>query len=317
MTELRPLFPSLEPNYTSMLSVSSLHSLYFEEVGNPDGIPVVFLHGGPGVGAQPVFRRYFDPRLFRVIIFSQRGAGRSTPSGELCENTTQELVEDIEKLRIHLEISRWFVFGGSWGSTLGLSFAIAHPEVVRGLVLRGIYLGRSTEQDWLYKEGGASRIFPESWEKFNAIIPESEREDLPGAYYRRLTSEDHVLQMQAANHWYDWEDEIIRLIPRQVRRMEDRELLAYARIECHYMINKLFLPGDNSLLENAHKIAHVPCWIAQGRYDICCPPTTALALARALPNSVLNIVPDAGHSITEPGLVDCLIRGIETLAETS
>jgi proline iminopeptidase len=314
LTELRPLFPAIEPYNNDFLQVSSLHSLFYEEVGNPKGVPVVFLHGGPGVGAQPFYRRLFDPQQFRVVIFSQRGAGKSTPSGELRENTRDDLVEDVEKLRAHLQIDKWFVFGGSWGSTLGLSYAIAHPQAVRGLVLRGIYLGRPPEQDWLYKDG-ASRIFPESWERFLSIIPEAERDDLPAAYYRRLISSDKNVQIQAANHWYDWEDEIIRLLPRQTRRMDDTELLAYARIECHYMVNKLFLPNDNFLLENAHKIAHIPCWIAQGRYDIVCPATTALDLSRALPNSILNIVPDAGHSISEPGLVDCLIKGIETLTE--
>ncbi len=314
MNELRPLYPPIEPYQNGWLKVSDLHTLYYEQVGNPHGIPVIFLHGGPGVGAQPIYRRYFDPQKFRVVIFSQRGAGKSTPSGELRENTTWYLVEDIEKIRKFLGIERWFVFGGSWGSTLALTYAIHHPDRVRGLVLRGIFLGVQREHDWLYVNG-ASQIYPELWEKYIQFIPEDERSDIVSAYYKRLTSPDEALAFEAANHWYDWEENIIRLIPRQVRRMDDRELLAFARIECHYMVNHLFFPYDGYLLQELKRIPQIPCWIAQGRYDVICPVISALELSRVMPNSKLNIVPDAGHSISEPGLVDCLIRGIEELSE--
>lgn len=313
MKDLRSLFPRIEPYKTGWLKVSDLHTLYYEEVGNPSGIPVVFLHGGPGVGAQPFFRRFFDPKGFRVIIFSQRGAGKSTPSGELRENNTWKLVEDIERLRAALGIERWLVFGGSWGCTLALTYAQLHPEKVRGLVLRGVFLGRRTELQWEYVDG-ASRIFPEAWQRFIDHIPVEERLNLPGAYYKRLTSANPEVQMKAANHWYDWEESIIRLIPRESARMEDNDLLAFARIECHYMVNNLFFPEDDYLLNNMHKIAHIPCWIAQGRYDVICPVKSAYELSRILPLADLHIVPDAGHSIAEPGLVDSLIRGIEHLA---
>lgn len=314
MNELRPLYPPIEPYQNGWLKVSDLHTLYYEQVGNPHGIPVIFLHGGPGVGAQTIYRRFFDPQKFRVIIFSQRGAGKSTPSGELRDNTTWNLVEDIEKIRKFLDIERWFVFGGSWGSTLALTYAIHHPDQVRGLVLRGIFLGNQREYNWLYVDG-ASQIYPELWEKYIQFIPEDERNDIVSAYYRRLTSTDETVAFEAANHWYDWEENIIRLIPRQVRRMEDRELLAFARIECHYMVNHLFFPYDGYLLKELKRIPQIPCWIAQGRYDVICPVISALELSRVMPNSKLNIVPDAGHSISEPGLVDCLIRGIEELSE--
>ncbi len=314
MPELRTLYPKIEPYNTGWLKVSDLHTLYYEEVGNPEGIPVVFLHGGPGVGAQVIYRRYFDPQRFRVVIFSQRGAGKSTPSGELRENDTWELVGDIEKLRESLEIERWFVFGGSWGSTLGLTYAQLHPDRVRGLVLRGIFLGTRPEYNWLYVDG-ASRIYPENWQRFVDFIPPEERINLPAAYYKRLTSPQRDVQLAAANHWYDWEEDIIRLLPREVARMDEDELLAFARIECHFIVNNLFLPEDDYLINNAGKIAHLPCWIAQGRYDIICPVVSALRLSQHLPKAELHIVPDAGHSISEPGIVDSLIRGIESLAE--
>lgn len=313
MTELRQLYPRIEPYHTGHLKVSDLHKLYFEEVGNPKGIPVVFLHGGPGVGAQTIYRRYFDPERFRVIIFSQRGAGKSTPSGELQENTTWDLVKDIEKLRGAMKIDRWFVFGGSWGSTLALTYATQHPEAVSGLVLRGIFLGLQSEYDWLYVDG-ASRIFPELWEKYIQYIPEEERSDIVRAYYKRLTSAVSNVALEAANHWYDWEEEIIRLIPRQTRRMADKELLAFARIECHYMVNHLFFPHDRYLPGEFTRIKHIPCWIVQGRYDVICPAVSAFELSRLLPKSELHIIANAGHSISEPGIIDCLIRGMEELS---
>lgn len=314
MSEQRTLFPEIVPYHSGFLRVSTLHTLYYEEVGNPEGVPVVFLHGGPGVGAQAVYRRFFDPTRFRVILFSQRGAGKSTPSGELRQNDTWELVADIEKIRLAVGVERWFVFGGSWGSTLALIYAQKHPERVRGLVLRGIYLGTRAENNWLYVDG-AARIFPEPWRRFVDFIPPEERLNLPGAYYKRLTSPRREVQLAAANHWYDWEESIIRLLPRETRRMVEGELLAFARIECHYMVNNLFLPEDDAIINNAASITHLPCWITQGRYDIICPVVSALRLSQHLPKADLHIVPDAGHSISEPGIVDSLIRGIESLAE--
>ncbi len=313
MSELRGLFPKIDAFKTGMLKVSDLHTLYYEEAGNPAGVPVIFLHGGPGVGVQPIYRRYFDPQRFHVILLSQRGAGKSTPSGELRENNTWELVKDIEKLRDELGIENWFVFGGSWGSTLALTYAQQHPERVRGLVLRGVFLGRHTELVWEYVDG-ASRIFPEAWERFIQHIPPVERANLPGAYYKRLTSPQREVQLAAANQWYDWEAGIGTLLPRESPRMAVDDLLAFTRIECHYMVNNLFYPEDNYLLNNMDRIADIPCWIAQGRYDIICPVFTAYELSKVLPKAELHIVPDAGHSIAEPGIVDCLIRGIEKLA---
>ena len=313
MAELRTLFPKIEPYRTGWLKVSEIHSLYYEEVGNPAGIPVVFLHGGPGAGIHPTHRRFFNPDQFRVILFNQRGAGKSKPSGELRQNDTWELVEDIERLRQSLEIKSWFVFGGSWGSTLALAYAQSYPGAVRGLVLRGIFLGRQRELNWEYVDG-ASRIFPEAWEKFAGYIPTEERNNLPAAYYRRLISPSLSNQMEAAIHWYDWEDAISRLLPRVAQRMEDNELLAFARIECHYMVNQLFFPEDDFLLKRMSLIAHLPVWIAQGRYDVICPVVTAYELSQALPKASLHILSDAGHAITEPAIVDCLMRGIESLA---
>ncbi|HPS42048.1 MAG TPA: prolyl aminopeptidase [Anaerolineaceae bacterium] len=314
MSERRPLYPPIEPFHTGTLPVSAIHTLAYEQVGTPNGVPVIFLHGGPGVGAQPIYRRYFDPLRFNAIIFSQRGCGDSRPLGELSENNTSELVEDIEKLREALGIKRWFVFGGSWGSTLALSYALQHAERVRGLVLRGIYLGSRAEHHWMY-EDGASRVYPEAWEKFLNFLPPEERGDPVQAYHERLLSSDREVQLAAANHWYDWEDDIIRLLPRQTARMDDEHLLAYARIENHFIYHDLFLSRENYLLEELPRIAHLPCWITQGRYDIICPPVTALALSRVLPESELHIIPDAGHSISEPGIVDNLIEGIESFAE--
>ena len=314
MSERRTLYPAIEPYKTNSLQVSNLHTLYYEEVGNHEGVAVVFLHGGPGVGAQPLYRRFFHPERFRVINFSQRGAGKSSPSGELQQNDTWALVEDIEKLRQAVNVERWFVFGGSWGSTLALAYAQQYPERVRGLVLRGIFLGTRAEHNWLYVDG-ASRVHPESWQRFQSFIPPEERSDLPAAYYQRLTSIQREVQMAAAEHWYHWEESLISLLPREAPRMAPDELLAFARIECHYIVNRLFLPDDNYLLNNAHKIAHLPCWIAQGRYDIICPVVSAINLCQHLPEAELHIVPDAGHAISQPGIVDSLMNGIEALAE--
>jgi proline iminopeptidase len=309
---MRKRYEPIEPYAFGTLPVSNIHTVYYEEVGNPEGIPVVFLHGGPGVGAQPIYRTFFDPERFRVIIFSQRGAPKSLPLGELKENDTWQVMEDIERLRIHLKVERWFVFGGSWGSTLALTYAIHHPDRTAGLVLRGIFLGAQSELDWLYKDG-ASRIYPEDWEKFLAPIPELERGDPVSAYYQRLTSADYATRLKYARAWCAWEDAIIRLIPRPPKEDSDENTIAFARIECHYMINKLFF-ANSYLLDHLDTIMPIPVWIAQGRYDVICPATTAYMLASKLPNCRLNIIPDAGHSIVEPGIASSLIEGIETLA---
>ena len=310
---MRETYPPIEPFNTGQLSVSVIHRLYYEESGNPEGIPVVFLHGGPGVGAQPIYRTFFNPQIFRVVIFSQRGAPKSHPLGELTENNTWQVMEDIEKLREHLGIDRWFVFGGSWGSTLALTYAIHHPDRVAGLVMRGIFLGAQSELDWLYKDG-ASRVFPEEWNKFIAPIPSEERNDLVKAYYTRLISANYQTRLEYAKRWCAWEDSIIRLIPRPPKVDEDDNIIAFARIECHYMINHLFFPSDHYLLDNLASIKNLPMWIAQGRYDIICPPITALELSESVANCTLNIIPDAGHSILEPGIISSLVEGIETLA---
>jgi len=311
---MRERYVPIEPYAIGTLPVSNIHTLYYEESGNPEGIPVVFLHGGPGVGAQPLYRTFFNPQRFRIVIFSQRGAPKSLPLGELNENDTWLVMEDIERLRVHLQIDRWFVFGGSWGSTLALTYAIHHPAQAAGLVLRGIFLGAQSELDWLYKDG-ASRIYPEEWEKFRDAIPENEREDLVGAYYHRLTSSDYATRLKYARIWCDWEDAIIRLIPRPPKEDTDENIIAFARIECHYMINRLFFTNDSYLLDHLDSMKHIPVWIAQGRYDIICPAVTALELANRLPNCRINIIPDAGHSIVEPGIARSLIEGIETLAD--
>ncbi len=307
-------YPLIEPFNTGQLAVSGIHRLYFEEVGNPAGIPVVFLHGGPGVGAQPVYRTYFNPERFHAVIFSQRGAPKSHPLGELEENDTWTVMEDIEKLREYLGIDRWFVFGGSWGSTLALTYAIHHPERAAGLVMRGIFLGAQSELDWLYKDG-ASRIYPDEWEAFINPIPVEEQDDLVNAYYRRLTSPDHEIRLKYARRWCAWEDSIIRLIPRPPKEDEDENIIAFARIECHYMVKRLFFPSDTYLLDNISRISNLPMWIAQGRYDVICPAVTAYKLSRTVSNCVLNIIPAAGHSILEPGITSSLIEGVELLAE--
>jgi proline iminopeptidase, Neisseria-type subfamily len=303
-------YPEIEPLAIRHLQVSPLHNLYIEEVGNPNGLPVIYLHGGPGVGTLPHYRRFFDPALFHVILFSQRGCLPSSPAGELAENDTQHLVEDIEAIRKLFGIERWIVFGGSWGSTLALAYAIRHTEHVSGLVLRGIFLGRQRELDWMYREGGAGRIFPETWQKFNEFIPAVERGDLVLAYQKRLLDPDPQVHFAAAHAWNDWEGSIISLLPGESEPMPDFVSLAMAKIENHYMVQHLFFERDNYLLEEAHKLREIPCHIVQGRYDMICPAESALALAHELPQANLHIVPDAGHSGSEPGNTSELIAAM-------
>ena len=305
---MHQLYPPLEPYLDKHLQVSDLHTIHVEECGTPHGLPVLFVHGGPGGGIETIYRRYFDPGRYRMILVDQRGSGQSTPHAELRENTTQHLIEDMERVRVSAGVERWMVFGGSWGSTLGLAYAQAHPERVTALVLRGIFLCREAEIRWFYQEG-ANRVFPDHWEQFLAPIPSDERGDLLQAYHRRLTGDDRATQLQAAKAWSVWEGVTSKLTydEEAVAKFGQEEFsLAFARIESHYFVNGAFLEEDQ-LLRDVEKIRHIPGVIVQGRYDMVCPLTSAWDLHRAWPEADLQIVPDAGHSITEPGIVDRLV----------
>jgi proline iminopeptidase len=310
------LFPEIEPYDSGDLRVDAIHSLYYEQCGNPKGKPALFLHGGPGGGASPVHRRFWDPSKYRIILFDQRGCGRSTPHAELRANTTWHLVDDIERIREHLGIERWQLFGGSWGSTLSLAYAQAHPERVTEMVLRGIFLLRRREIDWYYQEG-ASRIFPEAWQKYLEPIPEEERGDLLRAYYRRLTSLDREERIRAARAWSMWEGSTSRLIPDPVviERTGDVTFAeAFARIECHYFINAGFFEEDDRLLRHVDVIRHIPTIIVQGRYDIVCPAESAYQLHQAWPESVLRIAAHSGHSALEPEISSELVAATNELS---
>ena len=309
MSELRKPYPEIEPYLTGRLRVSSLHELYYEECGNPSGKPVVLLHGGPGGGATPFMRRFHDPKAYRIILFDQRGAGRSTPHAELRENTTWDLVADIERLREHLGIEKWQVLGGSWGSTLALAYAETHPMRVSELVLRGIFMLRRAELLWFY-QSGAHWLFPDAWESFVAPIPEAERGDMISAYYKRLTSPDRAVQLEAARAWSQWEGRTISLLndPARVAQFgEDDFALAFARIECHYFLHGGFFEEDDQLLKQIDRIAHLPGAIVHGRYDVCTPLKNAWDLHKVWPRADFRIVPDAGHAGSEPGILDALI----------
>ena len=309
----RTFYPEIEPYRTGRLRVSEVHELYFEESGNPKGKPVVFLHGGPGGGTEPKYRRFFDPGAYRIVLFDQRGCGLSTPHASLVDNTTWHLVADIETLRTHLGIERWAVFGGSWGSTLALAYAERHPERVTGLVLRGIFLLRKQEIDWFYQRG-ASILFADAWEGYLAPIPEAERGDLLAAYYRRLTSDDPAVRQEAARAWSVWEGSTSCLFPNLeliAKTGGDEFSLAFARIECHYFTNRGFFSRDAQLLEDVGRIRHIPAVIVQGRYDVVCPMESAWALHRAWPEADLRLVPDAGHSALEPGIVHELVEATD------
>ncbi|MBX3016588.1 MAG: prolyl aminopeptidase [Bdellovibrionaceae bacterium] len=313
---MRDFYPEIEPYNSASLKVSDLHEIYYEQVGNPKGQPVVFLHGGPGGGTNSDHRRYFDPARYRVILFDQRGCGRSKPFAELRENTTWDLVKDIEKLRAHLGIEKWLVFGGSWGSTLALTYAIQHADRVQGLLLRGIFLCRPSEIRWFYQEG-ASHVFPDIWDEYRDLIPPSERDDFVKAYYQRLTSDDQGLRLEAARTWSRWEmaTSYLRINFNAINSMEEPEkALPFARIEAHYFINNAFFPSDNWILENIERIQHIPTAIVQGRYDMVCPARSAWELHRAFPKSKLEIIPDAGHSASEPGIRSALIAFADEFA---
>jgi proline iminopeptidase len=317
-SERRVLYPPISPYYTGRLRVSDLHELYFEESGNPGGKPVVFLHGGPGGGTDGKMRRFFDPARYHIILYDQRGCGRSSPHASLIDNTTGDLVEDIEKLRTHLGIERWQVFGGSWGSTLALAYAETHPERVTELVLRGIFLLRRSEIEWFYQNPeGAAALFPDRWEGYVAPIPPAERGDMIGAYYRRLTSEDAAVLQEAARAWSVWEGSTsyLNVNPDYVAKFDDGAYAAaFARIECHYFVNRGFLARDAQLLEDAGRLHGIPGVIVQGRYDVVCPARSAWDLHRAWPQAQLCLVPDAGHSAFEAGNIHELVSATDRFA---
>lgn len=313
---MRELYPAIQPYQKSNLKVSDIHTIYYEECGNPQGKPVVFLHGGPGGGIISIYRQYFDPQKWRIILFDQRGCGRSIPHAELNQNTTWDLVNDIEKLRVHLNIENWVVFGGSWGSTLALAYSQTHPQSCTGLILRGIFMVRSKEINWFYQEG-ASNIFPEAWEEYLKPIPLEERGDLVSAYYQRLTSADQKVRLEAARAWSIWEASTSKLIqdPNLMQSFGDSNFaVAFARIECHYFTNKCFLEHEEQLLTNIDKMRHIPGVIVQGRYDVVCPMVSAWELHKAWPEADFIVVPDAGHSVSEPGIKDALIRATDKFA---
>lgn len=311
---MRRLYPPIKPYQTHRLEMDPLHTLHVEESGSRGGLPVVFLHGGPGGSCEPYHRSYFDPELYRIILFDQRGCGQSTPHAELRENTTWHLVQDMEHIRERLGVERWVLFGGSWGSTLALAYAERYPQRVAGMILRGVFLCRPQDIQWFYQRG-ASRLFPDLWAEFLAPIPAAERGDLLPAYYRRLTGEDEISRMAAAKAWSAWEGKTATLRPdrRVVDYFSDPFVaLSIARIECHYFMHDAFLEPDQ-LLRDAGRLADIPGAIVHGRYDVVCPLDQAWELHRAWPGASLHIVADAGHAATEPGIVDALVRASDEL----
>lgn len=312
----RELFPEIDPYASGWMSTGGPHEVWYEECGNPQGMPVVVLHGGPGGAVNPGMRRFFDPKKYRIVLFDQRGCGKSRPNASLEDNTTWTLIEDIERLRELLKIDSWAVFGGSWGSTLALAYAITHPERVRSLLLRGIFLLTKKELHWFYQDG-ASMIFPDAWAEFVAPIPEAERNDLMGAYYRRLTGPDKAERERCAVAWSSWEGDTVSVEGPAARpeKFADPEFaVAFARIECWYFVNGGFFPQEDWILANVGRIRHIPTWIAQGRFDVVTPMAGAWALKSAWPEAHLDVVPDAGHASTEPGIVDSLLRATDWAA---
>lgn len=311
----RELYPPIEATRTGFLEVGGGHTLYYEECGNPKGKPAVFLHGGPGGGCTPAMRRFWNPDIYRIILFDQRGSGKSKPHANLENNTTWDLVNDIELLRTALQIDKWQVFGGSWGSTLALAYSQAHPERVSEIVLRGIFMLRKKEIDWFYQHG-ASEIYPDRWQHYLEPIPPGERNDLLQAYYRRLTSDDATVRMEAAKAWSIWEGTTSTLLPNEAIAADfaaDDMATALARIECHYFVNKGFMK-DNQLINDVDKIRRIPAVIVQGRYDVVCPAVSAWELAQAWPEADFRIVPDAGHAAFEPGNTHELVMATDAFA---
>jgi proline iminopeptidase len=304
------LYPSLQPHRTGMLAVGDGHEIYWEVCGNPEGAPAVFLHGGPGGSCQPDHRRLFDPEHYRIVLFDQRGSGRSRPKGSIENNTTAHLVADMELLRQHLQIENWLILGGSWGAALALAYAQVFPQRTRALVLRGTFSARQAEVDWLYKFG-ASALFPEEWQKFVGPIPHDERDDLVGAYHRRLMDPDESVQREAARTWCAWESALLTMRPRNMRSFAPTAgELALARIEAHYFVNGSFMK-DGHLLDNAGRLAEIPGIAVQGRYDVITPPRTAHELCQIWRKCRLEIVPDAGHATSEPGIVAALVKATD------
>lgn len=299
-------------NRSGMLQVSDIHRIYWEESGNPRGIPVIFLHGGPGAGAQAKSRNFFDPTAYRIIIIDQRGCGRSKPFAEVRENTTWDLVADMEKVRMMLGISKWLVFGGSWGSTLALAYAETHPDCVLGLILRGIFLCRRNEIEWINEAGGAGRIYPEQWQRYIAPVAPEKRGDMVAAYHEMLFGEDRETMLRAAKTWADWEGWLVQFEPKLVDGQPE-EALAIARIECHYYVNNGWLDGQRAILKNIGKIRHLPAVIVQGRYDMCTPMQSAWDLKQAFPEADLRIV-QGGHSAFDKPLADALVRAADEFA---
>lgn len=309
------LYPEIKTYATHSIDVDAPHVLHVEECGKPDGLPVVFVHGGPGAGCEAYHRRFFDPNVYRIVLFDQRGCGKSTPHAELQGNTTQALVQDMETIRAHLNIDKWVVFGGSWGSTLGLVYAETHPERVLGLILRGIFLCRDDDITWFYQDG-AGRLFPDYWEQYLQPIPPEERGDMVRAYYKRLTGPDEIARMSAAKAWSIWEGRTATLEARQSvvdHFAHPHTALSLARIECHYFMNNSFLE-PNQIVRNAQRLKAIPGVIAHGRYDVVCPIDQAWALHQAWPEAELQIISDAGHSATEPGTIDALVRATQKMA---
>ncbi|MCV6604005.1 MAG: prolyl aminopeptidase [Porticoccaceae bacterium] len=312
---MRGFYPNIKPYKSHSLAVQSPHELYVEECGSPDGIPVLFVHGGPGGGCSKQDRSFFDPEKYRIILFDQRGCGRSAPHASLQDNSSQALVEDMEVIRHKLGVDKWLLFGGSWGSTLSLLYAQAHPKRVSGLILRGIFLCRQRDINWFY-QAGADHVFPDYWRDYQAPIPEVERGDMVAAYYRRLTGDNELERMSAAKAWSIWEGRCATLHPnpKVVEHLGSPHVaLAMARVECHYFYNKAFLE-DNQLLDNANKLKGIPGIIVHGRYDMVCPVDQAFALHRAWPEARLEIIRDAGHAASEPGTLDALVKATDEMA---
>jgi len=309
----RALYPEVEPFAAGWLPTGGLHEIYYEECGAPNGKPVVVLHGGPGGAINTTMRRFFDPTRWRSVLFDQRGCGKSRPNASLQDNTTWTLVEDIERLRKRLGIQKWSVFGGSWGSTLALAYAIKHPDRVENLVLRGVFLLTERELRWFYQDG-ASMLFPDAWERFCAPIPAAERHDMIGAYHKRLIHADRRVQAEAAAAWSQWEGDTISLRGPEARPAKFNEVdfaIAFARIECHFFANRGFFDENGWILNNIERIAAIPGWIVQGRFDVVTPLESAWALKKAWPGAKFEIIWDAGHASTEPGIIDALVRATD------
>lgn len=310
------LYPAIEPYAIESLAVSDVHTIVYEQVGNPHGRPALFLHGGPGVGISPQYRRFFDPDHYRIILVDQRGAGRSTPHADIRENTTWDIVADLEALKAHLGIDDWIVMGGSWGSLLALCYAIRHPDSVAGIIIRGIFLGRPFEIDWLHKPDGASKIYPDEWERYTALVPGED--DVVGAYCRLLASEDEAERAAAAKAWTRWEMSMVTVFPDPAAletALEDPSALSIACIESHYTHHGFFLEGDNFVLDNVAAIADIPTSIVHGRYDIICPPISAWDLHRALPSSKLTLVANGGHSPLDGDMTRELVRASDAMRD--